>query len=326
MQELFPESPLSLLPPSHAIWSAEAKVDPQYVRPLLGVSACCRISVVYCPQDLTCFWELSGGRDASEFPQKVQDEIEACLRIGANVVAYATNRVLKEKLDRPEPARSDEVDQGPSRGWLHVPLLLHGGGEEDAPNALPNLLAAFREQLRRRVSTVPTVLTAADAAIYRHPILFLHGRRDFRLAAGERQALALYLKRGGFIFANAICASPQFVAAVRRELEAMFPNSAITRIPAAHPIFSQRFGGYDLSRVTIRDPQLRAEGERLEARLIQTEPLLEGLEIDGRLAFVFSPYDVSFALENSASMECKGYVKTDAAKIGINVILFALQQ
>ena len=77
-----------------------------------------------------------------------------------------------------------------------------------------------------RVSTVPTVLTAGDAAIYRHPILFLHGRRDFRLAAGERQALALYLKRGGFIFANAICASPQFVAAVRRELEAMFPNSA----------------------------------------------------------------------------------------------------
>ena len=36
MQELFPESPLGLLPPSHAISRREAKVDPQYVRPLLA--------------------------------------------------------------------------------------------------------------------------------------------------------------------------------------------------------------------------------------------------------------------------------------------------
>jgi hypothetical protein len=31
-------------------------------------------------------------------------------------------------------------------------------------------------------------------------------------------------------------------------------------------------------------------------------------------------------MENHASLECKGYVKEDAARIALNVILYALQQ
>jgi hypothetical protein len=53
---------------------------------------------------------------------------------------------------------------------------------------------------------------------------------------------------------------------------------------------------------------------------------LEAVEIDGRLAVVFSPYDISCALENHASLDCKGYITEDAAALGTNIILFALQQ
>ena len=56
---MFPDSQLRLLPPDHAVWFAEGKVDPQYMRPLYGIDACCRTSVVYCPQNLSCLWELS---------------------------------------------------------------------------------------------------------------------------------------------------------------------------------------------------------------------------------------------------------------------------
>ena len=54
-------------------------------------------------------------------------------------------------------------------------------------------------------------------------------------------------------------------------------------------------------------------------------PELEGIEIDGRLVVVFSPLDLSCALENQGSVECKGYMRADAAKIGINAILYAMQ-
>jgi hypothetical protein len=41
---------------------------------------------------------------------------------------------------------------------------------------------------------------------------------------------------------------------------------------------------------------------------------------------ILSPYDISCALEKGTSMECKGYVPADAARLGANVLLFALQQ
>ena len=62
------------------------------------------------------------------------------------------------------------------------------------------------------------------------------------------------------------------------------------------------------------------------ARLTKIQPYLEGLEIDGRFAVIFSPYDISCAMENHASLECKGYVKQDAARLGINILLYALQR
>ena len=57
----------------------------------------------------------------------------------------------------------------------------------------------------------------------------------------------------------------------------------------------------------------------------EVSPVLEGIEIDGRLAVIFSPFDLSCALENQGSIECKGYLQQDAAKIGLNVILYAMQ-
>jgi hypothetical protein len=41
---------------------------------------------------------------------------------------------------------------------------------------------------------------------------------------------------------------------------------------------------------------------------------------------ILSPYDLSCALENGASLECKGYIKEDAARLATNVILFSLLQ
>ena len=71
---------------------------------------------------------------------------------------------------------------------------------------------------------------------------------------------------------------------------------------------------------------MRAGDDPLTAHLKKVSPLLEGLQIDDRISVVFSPYDISCALENGSSLQCKGYVKGDAARLAINIILFALQQ
>ncbi len=326
MQELFPEQPLRLLPPEHAIWFAEAPVKPAQMRPLYGVNACCRTSVVYCPQNLSCYWELSRGPRESGYPKSVQDQVEACLTIGANVLAYATNRQLIDKLARPKLTSGEPTVESLARGTLVVPTLSHGGGSEDAANALSNLLLATGQELGVRMSAEVRPMAVDDSQLLDHPVAFIHGRRDFQLTAKQRKALGVYLKRGGFLFGDAICASPQFAAALRREVKAAVPEASFVTLPVEHPLLTREFRGYDVSRVTLRDPQLRAGDDPLKTKLVQTKPLLEGVEIDGRLAVVFSPYDLSCALENQASLECKGYVREDAARLGANILLYALQQ
>ena len=326
MQELFPESQLRLLPADHPIWFAQEKVDPQYARPLYGIDACCRTSIVYCPRALSCFWELSQQDRESRYPQEVQDEIAACISMGVNVLAYATNRELKEKLDRPAYVAADQQQEQFPRGVLRIPKIEHSGGSDDAPNALPNLLAAAEQQLELRAIAENKLISAADPALFDYPIVFLHGRRDFQLSAAEKQALATFVERGGVIFADAICASPQFAEAFRREMQDAF-GRRLERIPTTHAMFGSEFQGFNLDTVSLRDPQARAgENEPLETRIKRITPLLEGIQIDDRYGVIFSPYDLSCALEKHASLDCKGYIKQDAARIGLNVILYALQQ
>ena len=329
MRELFPSSPLRKLPPDHAVWYADRKVDPRNIPPQLwleGVEACCRTSVVYCPRSLSCYWELSPGNRRLELAEPAAGRIEACLRIGQNVLAYATNRELKEKLDRPRVTVDDNPNDQLTRGTLRVPKLVHDGGANEAPNALANLLRVCRREVQMRASSDRILIEATDPNLFDFPILFMHGRRSFRFSAAERRALAEFLQRGGFVFADAICASPEFAESVRREFQALLAEQRFERIPPDHPLFTTEYRGFDLSSVTLRDPQARRGDDPLEARLTRTTPVLEGLMLNDRLAVILSPYDISCALENQASLECKGYVTADAARIGVNVILFALEQ
>jgi hypothetical protein len=326
MKELFPNSALRLLPPDHPVWYAEGKVDPALMRPLYGVDACCRTSVVYCPENLSCLWELSAEGREDDISDAVRKKIDACVQMGQNVVAYATNRVLKEKLDRPNIAVADVGVSTESRGVLVIPKLQHAGGSDDAPNALANLMRYARQEVELKALSERALLPPSHPALFEYPIVFTHGRRNFRWSEQERRALAEYIENGGFLLADAICASSQFASAFRREIQEIFPTARLQRIPNNHPLFSDEFGGFDLARVTLNDPQMYQEGEPLESRRTQVAPLLEGLQIDGRYVVIFSPYDLSCALESSSSLECKGYLKQDAARIGTNVILFALQQ
>jgi len=169
-------------------------------------------------------------------------------------------------------------------------------------------------------------LAPSDERLFDFPLVFMHGRRSFSFTAAERKGLKDYLIRGGFLFADAICANKEFAEALRRELKTIFPDANFTRIPPSHPIFTEEFHGFNLVSVTLRDPQIRDADDPLTARQTKITPLLEGLEIDGRLAVILSPYDISCALEKGTSLDCKGYIPADAARLAANVLLYALQQ
>ena len=336
MKEVFPEPEyaLRLLPLEHPIWRAEERVPPAHVRPLLGIEFGCRTSVVYCPVDtgggarpsLSCLWELShAGRDR-EYGESVQAKIDAGLAIGANVMAYATNRELKFKDEIPRVVERAGAGDNVRRGRLYIANLRHPGGCDAAPRALFNLLEAAERELGLRVGAEERQVALTDDALFDHHLVFMHGRNTFRLTDAERKQLKTWLERGGTLFADSICSSDAFTESFRREMAAVFPDKPLERIPADDPLLTPTYGGFDLSTVTRRDPQQAGEKGPLKALLRKVSPELEAIRLSDRYGVVFSRYDLSCALEKHDSLECQGYIPEDAAKIGLNVVLYSLQR
>ena len=96
--------------------------------------------------------------------------------------------------------------------------------------------------------------------------------------------------------------------------------------PVDDPLLSTTYGGFDLRTVSRRDPEAAPAGGPLEATVRKVPPELEGIKFGDRWGVVFSPYDLSCALEKHDSLECRGYTREDAARIGLNVVLYSLQQ
>lgn len=329
-----PEYRLRLLPASHPIWRAEEPVPPDQVRPLWGVEFGCRTSVLYAPLDpperprpsLSCLWELARTGRGEELPAGARAEVAGAKALGINILAYATNRQLKYKDEIPAVVTTSAPKDTFQRGRVYIASLRHPGGCDAAPRALANLLETAGAELRLRTTPARRQVALTDDALFAYHLVFMHGRTSFRLTEAEREQLATFIERGGMLFADSICASQAFTESFRREMAAVFPERKLEAISPEDPMLSPEYGGFDLSTVTRRDPQSRDSEGPLKANLRQVPPLLEGIRLDDRWAVVFSPFDISCALEKHASLECQGYTREDAARIGLNVILYSLQQ
>ncbi len=337
VKEMFPDPayPLRLLEPEHPIWYAEEKVAADQLRPVWGIDFGCRTSVVYLPLDppekprpsLSCLWELSRPGRENKYSESVQAQIGAALSLGINILAYATNRELKTKEDFFRPASKPRPTDPFERGRLTVANLRHPGGCNVAPLALNNLMEAAGTALKIRTSVRKDLLDLSDPGLFDYPLVFMHGRTAFHLTDLERKQLKEYIERGGTLLADSICASQAFSESFRREMAAIFPDRKLERIPVDDPLYSTIYGGFDLKLVSRRDPQSASgEGSPLEANVKRVPPELEGIKFGDRWGVVFSPYDLSCALEQQNSMQCRGYTREDAARIGLNVILYSLQQ
>jgi hypothetical protein len=252
--------------------------------------------------------------------------VDAALAVGTNVLAYATNRELKSKDQLFEVKRPDEQPADTfERGQLAIGKLRHGGLCDAAPAALPNILRAAARELGVRIDDRPRQIDAADPSLFTYHLVFMHGRQGFSFTAAQREKLRQFIERGGTLLADSVCAAKGFTAAFRAEMALLLPDQPLVEIPAADAMFTAKdYGGYDIREVTLREP---AGGDGpLATRKRRIAPKLEGIRIADRWAVIFSPYDISCALEKQNSMECTGYDRDDAEKIALNVLLYSLNQ
>jgi hypothetical protein len=212
------------------------------------------------------------------------------------------------------------------RNTLALPKLEHGGGADDVPRAVPNLLEIFRNEVPTEVSSSPILIPAVLEQLQQHAVVYVHGRTAFEWSETEREALRMWLKRGGVLLGDSVCSSQPFTESIRKEFSLILPEARLQKVPADHPMLTSQFQGYDLGEVTIVEPATAMDEEGSVGQRRVGPPMLEMLVWEDRVVAIFSPIDLSCALESRRANACKGYAWKDASRIGINMLLYAIYQ
>jgi len=326
VKRMFPsgEAKLRRLSADHPVFRSEYPLDATTVE-LYGVDFGCRTVLMYSPYDLSCLWDKWARRDPPQRSKEAKLMITKATHVGVNVVAYATGRELLNKLE--EQAKYDQAGAQDKieRGLLQVAKLRHTGNWDAAPHALRNLLMAMNQTAGMAASTRPVNLPASDPTLFNYPVLFMHGKNSFQISNQEAQQISKYLDQGGVLFADSVCGSKQFDESFRQLMKRIFPDRKLERIPVTHEMFSTGIGN-DVRRVRRRVLDIDDPNRVIDSSVRDGEPFLEGIEVDGRYAVIYSKYDISCSLQRQASVACAGYVEDDAVKIAVNIMLYAMLQ
>ncbi|WP_435018880.1 DUF4159 domain-containing protein [Tundrisphaera sp. TA3] len=306
MKELFPEPEYDLRPlaEDHSVWRSKWPLSPGD-HALWGIEHGCRTVVIYSPDDLSCDWNQI--ETSPDLPR-----VNRSLRVGQNVVDYATGRELPaDKLSTPEA--KDFRAEAPRRGALRIAKLRHAGDWNIAPLAVPNLTTTLRDKLKIDVVINHKELFPSDPNLVHYPLIYLHGRAAMSFPQADLAAIRRHLDPGGgLLFADAACGSPAFDASFRRFVAELLPNAPLVPIPRDDELYTAKIH-YDLK--DVRYTQAAGGGQDL--------PLLEGIKINGRWAVIYSKYDIGCSLERHQGLDCKGYAYESAMRIAANIVIYS---
>ena len=160
------------------------------------------------------------------------------------------------------------------------------------------------------------VISASDDELFSSPFLVILGNENFPgFSDSERQRIRRFLSNGGTIFAenSSGIRSGNFDVSFRNELTKIFPEKKLFKLASDHPVYRSFY-------------LLRGVGGR---RL--TNNFLEGIEIAGRTALVYSQNDLvgawakdrlgNYLWECSPGGESQRF---EAQKLTQNIIMYSV--
>ena len=268
----------------------------------------CRPAVIFSPIDLNCGWDVASRpiQGGILYPQ------DDAMKLGVNIIATALANFQYARAWGTQKVYHQQGEK--TRDQLVIAQIVHDGDWDPTPHALPNLMKYVQENTTLNVQFKREVLDAADSAIFKHPVLYLTGLRDFKFTDVQVERLRRFLGAGGVLIADAAAGRRAFDVAFRREIKRVLPSAGLKVIPIDSPIYQMpnRIRSADYTAlVKVQHPSLNA-------------PVLEGITIDGQLAVIYSPLSLSNGWERLGFAYNRGYSDTDALRLGANILSYAL--
>ena len=186
-----------------------------------------------------------------------------------------------------------------------------GGGDwYSDPSSLPNLLKYLDENSLISVNSEEARVKPTDHEFFQYPYLYLTGHGNIRFSENDRDRLRKTLLRGAFLHADD---NYGMDASFREEMKHIFPERELVEIPHEHPIFHGRFEF--------------PSGLPKEHEQDGKPPQAFGIFNEDRLMVLYTyECDLGDGWEDVEVHNDPEDVRTQALKMGVNIIYFALTQ
>lgn len=324
MEELttiFPEVQVQRLAPDHPIFhsyfdiaqveyrSGVRKAGYTSTEPLFyGVTIECRTVAIISR------WCMAIGWDELDDDSLMGYSVDSAQKLGINILSYATaQRAWAKTATR--AMKFVDADQTQA-GKLSVAQIIYNGEWKTRHVGMRVLLQQFNLRTDIPVKFGFQELRLSDPAIFNSPLLYITGHETFQLSAAEIKNLRDYLKKGGFLMAEACCGRRGFNTSFITEIQKVLPEYALAPIPPEAQVFTLP---NNIKSVGIT-PALAFQQDNQSS----IPPKLLGIEIDGRYVVIFSPYGMAGGWEMAQNPYSFGYDDAGALSIGENILMYAI--
>lgn len=205
---------------------------------------------------------------------------------------------------------------GESSKFVFAQLEYRGGNWNSRPRAARRLVWELVKRTSIEASLDTVNIRPHDPIIFEYPFIYMAGDQEFEpFDEKERENLKRYIEFGGTLLADDSLGKQGFGfdRSLRREITSLFPGQDFVKLPEDHTVYRSFY--------LISQPGGR----------ILSSPYLEGLNIEGRTAIIYSQNDLggAWAKDSMGNWEYEvlpgGEVqRTTAFRLGINIILYAL--
>ncbi len=318
---IFPEVPLQRLASDHPIFHSYYDIGQVKYRsgvrqagypsnePLFyGLTIDCRTVAVISR------WCMAIGWDAVEDDSLQGYSMDSARKLGINLLSYATSQRAWAKTAT-HAMKFVDTDSTQA-GKVSLAQVIYNGEWKTRHVGLPVLLQQFNHRTDIPVKFELQELKLSDPKIFDAPMLYITGHETFQLSAPEIRNLRDYLKKGGFLLAEACCGRRGFDAAFTREMKKVLPEYPFTKIPADAQLFHLPNAINTVGVTPALSSQMGGK--------TTIPPKLLGIEIDGHYAVIYSPYGMCGGWEMAQNPYAFGYDDAGALSIGENILMYAI--
>jgi hypothetical protein len=167
-----------------------------------------------------------------------------------------------------------------------------------------NLLKRVNETTEVRAKVGEFAIRADDPAIAAYPFLYITGHMAFEFKDSEIHSLSRVLETGSFLFGDDCAGAGPFRKSFVREMGYILPGMEMKQLPMSHDLFQKPF---KIDAILGGDKKIA--------------DYMEGIEIDGRLAVLYTDNDLGCAWEGHPTGNKQ---REQAFQLGINMVCYAL--